>query len=121
MIPLLRTLARTVPTMTIPDAVIPVINLIGMVCTLYPALRAVLFLRSRSAVIGKSRSMQETWGGTEPDSKFDRLPVNVDRELESLAQHWSPGLFRTFVVGVAALTLAALLQLLVALGVIGVA
>ena len=108
-------------TMTIPDVVIPLFNLLGIVCTLYPAVRAAMFLRTRSVGIGRQRRVEETWGGAEPATKFDKFPGNVDRELELFAQHWSPGLFRSFVVGVVLLVLGAFLQLLVALGVIGVA
>ena len=107
--------------MTIPDVVISLANLLGMVCTLYPALRAAKFLQSRSLGIGRQRRVEVTWGGAEPERKFDKFPANGDREPEMLAQHWSPRLFQTFVVGVVALILGAVLQLLVALGVIGAA
>lgn len=99
--------------MTIPDALIPLINLAGTGCTLYPAYRAAKFLRSRST--------ESATGGGQPKTKFDEHADGVDRQLESLAQHWSPQLFWTFVVGVLLLVVGALLQLFVALDKIAVA
>ena len=87
----------------------PVAAFLGTILTAIPVVRAALYLSHRTAVHGKENNR---------NSRFDQLRVDVNRRLESLAQHWPPWLMCSLIVGLILVIYSSGISAIQALGLI---
>jgi len=87
----------------------PVAAFLGTILTAIPVVRAALYLRHRTPEHGKEGYH---------NSRFDQLRVEVNRRLESLAQHWPPWLTWSLMVGLTLVIYASGISAIQALGLI---
>lgn len=86
----------------------PLANLVGTILAAYPAIRAAIYLRYRTSTETNSDSSEQ--------SDFSELRQQMNRQLEAIAQEWSPRLFFIFVSGIALLVYGAFVNALIAYG-----